>query len=93
MEKILKDLLGEFIEEIDSKELSVGIWSGKIAIKNLKLKRNVLQKASIPIIIKHSSIKGLSIKIPWKNLFESPLVITIDSLLLLCQFSGDSFKG
>jgi vacuolar protein sorting-associated protein 13A/C len=69
LEKILKDLLGEYIEEIDSKELSVGIWSGKISIKNLKLKKNILQKTNIPIIIKHSSIKGLSIKIPWKNLF------------------------
>lgn len=55
----------------------MGIWSGKIDIKNVKLKRNVLQKHRIPVVIKHSSIKGLSLKIPWKNLFGSPLVITV----------------
>lgn len=88
LEKILKELLGEFIEEVDARELTVGVWSGKVDIKSLKFKRDVFAKLRLPLDLLHSSIRGLSLKIPWKNLFGSPLMVTIDSVLLLCAFQG-----
>lgn len=89
LEKLLKETIGEFVEEIDSKELSVGLWSGKVDIKSLKLKKNLFRNYKLPIIIKYSSIKGLSLKIPWKNLFNSPLEVTIESIFILCEFAHD----
>lgn len=71
----------------------MGLFSGKIDIKSLRLKKGLLQKYHLPLVIRHSNIKGLSIKIPWKNLFGSPLVITIDSVLLLCQFAEEGIKS
>lgn len=93
LEKVLRELLGEFIEEIDSKDLSVGVWSGKVEIKSLRLKRSVLQKYLLPLTVRHSCVRGLSLKIPWKNLFGSPLVVTIESVLILCEFAGEGMRG
>jgi vacuolar protein sorting-associated protein 13A/C len=87
LERLLKENLGDFIEEIDSKELNVGLWSGKVDIKNVRLKKHLFQKYKLPIVITYSAIKGLSLKIPWKSLFTSPLVITIDSLIVLCEWA------
>lgn len=70
----------------------MGIWSGKIDIKNIRIKKNILQKHNLPIIIRHSSIKGLGLKIPWKNLFGSPLVITVESVVILCEFAAENIS-
>ena len=77
LEKFLKDYIGGIIEQLDSNELNVGIWSGIIDIKKIRLKSNLFQKLNIPINIKYSAINGLSIKIPWKSLFDSPFVVTV----------------
>ena len=87
MEKLLKDILGDIIEEVDSKQLNIGFWAGKVDINNMRFKPNLLQTYGIPVRIKYSSISTFSVKIPWKNLFSSPLTIDIRSVFVLCEFA------
>lgn len=85
LEKILKDVLGEFIDGIDTKKLNIGIWSGSVEIVNVSLKPKLLATFGLPFRIAYSNISRLSIIIPWKNLFSAPLVIEIDHVLVLAE--------
>jgi vacuolar protein sorting-associated protein 13A/C len=38
---LLNRFLGAYIENFDPKQLNVGIWSGDVKLRNLKLKREV----------------------------------------------------
>ena len=68
----------------------MGLWSGKVDIKQVKLKPNLLQRYKIPVRIVYSALQGLSLQIPWKSIFTSPLVITIESVVVLCNFAEGS---
>ena len=87
LEKILKDVLGEFIDGIDTKKLNIGVWSGSVEIVNVSLKPKLLATLGLPFKIIYSNICRLNIVIPWKNLFSAPLVIEINTILVLAENS------
>ena len=39
LQKLINDLLGEYVEEIDQNKLNVGFWSGVVEITEVKLKK------------------------------------------------------
>ena len=48
LENILKKYLGQFLEGIDSNNLSLGVWSGNVMIENVKLKPDILKILELP---------------------------------------------
>ena len=63
VEKIVQKLLGEYIDGFDSNNLHIGIWSGEVTIKNVRLKKTVLQKLGLPLELKYSIIQHIVLKI------------------------------
>ena len=55
-EKILSDLLnqnlGKFIENIDSKQIGATIFTGKLELKNMKLKETLFDDSPLPFSLK-----------------------------------------
>ena len=41
IENLLKSILGQYIENVDSQKLSVSIWNGQISLSDLKIKDNI----------------------------------------------------
>lgn len=39
VERLLKQVIGEYIEGFNSENLSIGLWSGEVVIKNVALKK------------------------------------------------------
>ena len=48
LENLLEEILGEYVSNISKDQISVGVWSGKIDIKNLKLRKEICQKFGLP---------------------------------------------
>lgn len=80
---ILNRVLGSYVENFDSKQLNIGIWSGDVKLKNLKLKKESLDELKLPINVKFGHIGELSLSIPWSNLKGKPVKIVVEDVYLL----------
>jgi vacuolar protein sorting-associated protein 13A/C len=83
LEKIVNRILGDYVEEFSSDNLHIGIWEGKFLIVNVKLKKNALNKLSLPLNISHSKLGCIQIKIPWGNLGSSKIEIELEGIDLI----------
>jgi vacuolar protein sorting-associated protein 13A/C len=46
---LIDKYLSDYIENIDTSKLHVGIWSGDIVLENLKIKSNALVRSFVPL--------------------------------------------
>ncbi|XP_038556520.1 vacuolar protein sorting-associated protein 13C isoform X2 [Micropterus salmoides] len=86
-ESVVSDLLnkfiGDYVENLDKSQLKIGIWGGNVVLENLKVKENALSEFDVPFKVKAGQIGKLTLKIPWKNLYNEAVVATLDGLYLL----------
>ncbi|KAM6980546.1 intermembrane lipid transfer protein VPS13C [Aplochiton taeniatus] len=86
-ESLVSDLLnrfiGDYVENLDKSQLKIGIWGGNVVLENLKVKENALSEFDVPFKVKAGQVGKLTLKIPWKNLYNDAVVATLDGLYLL----------
>jgi len=58
---ILISYLGEYLQDIDSEKMCVGLWSGSLSLQNLKLKSSAFEKLNFPIKILFGKIGKLDV--------------------------------
>ncbi|GMM27898.1 membrane morphogenesis protein [Martiniozyma asiatica (nom. inval.)] len=80
---VLNRTLGAYIENFDPNQLNIGIWSGDVKLKNLKLKKESLDKLNLPIELKCGHLGDLTLQIPWSNLKSQPVKVLIENVYLL----------
>uniref|UniRef100_A0A670YV26 Vacuolar protein sorting 13 homolog A n=1 Tax=Pseudonaja textilis TaxID=8673 RepID=A0A670YV26_PSETE len=68
---VLNRFLGDYVVNLDSSQLQLGIWGGAVALKNLEIKENALVSTK------------LNLQIPWKNLYTQPVEAVLDEVYLL----------
>jgi len=42
LQKFLEKSIGKYISGIDSNNIQIGLWKGKVDVKNVKLKKDIL---------------------------------------------------
>ena len=86
-ESLVADLvnrfLGDFVENLDKSQLSLGIWGGDVVLNNLYVKENLLDELDLPIRVLYGNIGQLKLKIPWKNLYTEPTIALLDGLYII----------
>ncbi|XP_063050952.1 vacuolar protein sorting-associated protein 13A [Engraulis encrasicolus] len=80
---VLNRFLGDYVVNLDSSQLSLGIWGGDAILKNLEIKENALSQLDIPFKVRAGHIGRLELKIPWKNLYTQSVEATLDEVYLL----------
>uniref|UniRef100_K7FYB4 Vacuolar protein sorting 13 homolog A n=1 Tax=Pelodiscus sinensis TaxID=13735 RepID=K7FYB4_PELSI len=80
---VLNRFLGDYVVNLDSSQLSLGIWGGAVALKNLEIKENALSQLDVPFKVKAGHIGQLNLQIPWKNLYTQPVEAVLDGVFLL----------
>ncbi|XP_017269300.1 vacuolar protein sorting-associated protein 13A isoform X2 [Kryptolebias marmoratus] len=80
---VLNRFLGDYVVNLDSSQLKLGIWGGDAVLKNLEIKENALSQLDIPFKVKAGHIGRLELKIPWKNLYTQSVEATLDGVYLL----------
>jgi vacuolar protein sorting-associated protein 13A/C len=73
VERLLNKILGEYIENFNSENLHIGIWSGQVVLKNIALKKDIVKRLNLPFIIKFSRLGCLKLNVPWKSLTSSKI--------------------
>ncbi|GAA6106773.1 vacuolar protein sorting-associated protein 13A isoform X1 [Tachysurus ichikawai] len=80
---VLNRFLGDYVGNLDSSQLKLGIWGGDAILRNLEIKENALSQLDIPFKVKAGHIGRLELKIPWKNLYTQSVEATLDEVYLL----------
>ncbi|XP_024132153.1 vacuolar protein sorting-associated protein 13A isoform X3 [Oryzias melastigma] len=80
---VLNRFLGDYVVNLDSSQLKLGIWGGNAVLKSLEIKENALSELDIPFKVKAGHIGRLELKIPWKNLYTQSVEATLDGVYLL----------
>ncbi|XP_027262380.1 vacuolar protein sorting-associated protein 13A isoform X6 [Cricetulus griseus] len=80
---VLNRLLGDYVVNLDKSQLSLGIWKGAVALKNLQIKENALSELDVPFKVKVGHIGSLKLKIPWKYLYTQPVEAVLEEIYLL----------
>lgn len=56
---------------------------GNVVLHGLKLKREALDRLNLPIAVYQGYLGKLELQIPWTNLKQQPVVVTISDLYIL----------
>uniref|UniRef100_A0A8D2E0N3 Vacuolar protein sorting 13 homolog A n=1 Tax=Sciurus vulgaris TaxID=55149 RepID=A0A8D2E0N3_SCIVU len=80
---VLNRFLGDYVVNLDTSQLSLGIWKGDVALKNLEVKENALSQLDVPFKVKVGHIGNLKLSIPWKNLYTQPFEAVLEDIYLL----------
>ena len=81
---LLNRLLGAYVENFDPAQLNVGIWSGDVVLKKLKLRNDCLDALNLPINVRYGILGNLVLTVPWSSLKNKPVKITIEDCYMLC---------
>ncbi|GAB1605844.1 hypothetical protein Ahia01_000866700 [Argonauta hians] len=81
--ELMNKFLGNYVENLDRSQLQLGIWGGDAVLTNLDIKASALDDLNLPVRIKVGHIAKTNPKIPWKNLYEEPVVAEVDGIYAL----------
>uniref|UniRef100_A0A7M5X1J9 Chorein N-terminal domain-containing protein n=2 Tax=Clytia hemisphaerica TaxID=252671 RepID=A0A7M5X1J9_9CNID len=80
---LLNKYLGKYVKDIDSENLTIGLWSGKVSLSELELREEALVELDLPIDVNGGYIGQLSVSIPWTSIYVNPVEIEIDEVFIL----------
>ncbi|GAA5849449.1 hypothetical protein JCM5353_001982 [Sporobolomyces roseus] len=80
---LLNKYLGTYVDNLNTSQLNFGVWSGDIKLRNLRLKKDALDKLNLPIDVIEGYLGELTIKIAWHALSSQPVRVRIDDVYLL----------
>ncbi|KAI6203695.1 Vacuolar protein sorting-associated protein 13C [Aphelenchoides besseyi] len=80
---LINRFLGDYIENVNEKQLNLSIWGGDIKLLNLNVKETALDNLDLPIKLKFGCLDKLVLKIPWKNLYKEPVIADVEGLYLI----------
>jgi vacuolar protein sorting-associated protein 13A/C len=74
---VLNKVLGDFLENLDSNQLNLSIFSGTIDLQQLRIKAEALDMLGFPFELKYGFVGKIHVEIPWTSLTSSPLKIEL----------------
>ncbi|XP_014665862.1 PREDICTED: vacuolar protein sorting-associated protein 13D-like [Priapulus caudatus] len=80
---VFNTYVGEYLENLNTDQLSIGLLRGAVELENLPLKRDALKKFDLPLEVKAGFVGKIGLHIPLTKLRSEPWVITIDKLYLV----------
>jgi len=83
---LLNQYLGQFIDDLDAKQLGTSVFAGSIKLSNLTLKQSLFDNSPLPFALKFGRVGRISIKIPFWDMFKSPLIIEIENIFGFIAF-------
>ncbi|GAB6032121.1 vacuolar protein sorting 13 [Chamberlinius hualienensis] len=95
---VLNRFIGDYVQNLDRSQLKLGIWGGDVVLENLELKDSAFAAVDLPVAIVKGRIGKLVLKIPWKDLYNSPVIVNIEEINLLVvpkssyQYDADKEK-
>ncbi|KAI0977813.1 hypothetical protein GJ496_007977 [Pomphorhynchus laevis] len=87
--KILEGYLGDYIENLDTKNLRVALWGGNVELENLRFKSSALADVSSSLSVKAGFLRKLKLFVPWNSFYTQTVKVEVDGLYLLIVPKSD----
>ncbi|XP_074114843.1 vacuolar protein sorting 13C isoform X2 [Cotesia typhae] len=81
--ELLNKILGEYVENLDYKQLKLSLWGGDVILKDLLIKESALDVLDLPIKLEYGRLGKLILKIPFKDIWNGQIDCIIEELYLL----------
>ncbi|RCN43106.1 hypothetical protein ANCCAN_10894 [Ancylostoma caninum] len=79
---VLNNYIGEYLEDLNTDQLSVALLSGQVELENVPLKKTALRKLDLPLEVKAGLLGKLTLSVPITHLRSEPWALKVG--LLLC---------
>ena len=79
---VMNNALGGFIENLDSKNLSIGLLSGIVELNNIKVRQDLFDILPVPFHLKYGNVGKIRVDIPYTSFYSSPLKVEIENVVL-----------
>lgn len=83
--KILNRTLCSFIDNIKSDQLNISLFKGTVNLKDLSLKKTVLDNLPLPFRLEYGYVGKIFMDIPITNIGSSPVKIEISDVFALLK--------
>jgi len=90
IKSILDKVAGEYIQGLNTDNLSIGIFSGDVKIENVSLNPSIIDLLELPLTLRFSKICKLELKVPFKNLGSKPVEVFLDGLYVILNPKAQS---
>jgi hypothetical protein len=71
---------------MDSQQLRMSVFSGVIKLENLTLKHTLFDQSPLPFKLDYGRVGLIYVKIPFWDMFKSPLEIRIENIFGFVKF-------
>lgn len=82
---ILNRVLGNFVENLDSEQLNISLWSGHLVLENVQVKKDIFDSWPVPFSISYGKIGKIFIEVPFTNLSGAPLKIEVSDVFVFVK--------
>eukprot|EP00833_Pecoramyces_ruminatium_P010854 jgi/Orpsp1_1/1184886/evm.model.c7180000091381.1 len=80
---LLNKLIGKYVDNLDTNQLSISVWKGDVVLQNLRLRKDALRQLNLPIDVLEGYLGELVLKFSWSDFKNTPVNINIKDVLLL----------
>ncbi|XP_058806498.1 intermembrane lipid transfer protein Vps13 isoform X2 [Phymastichus coffea] len=81
--ELLNKVLGEYIQNLDYKQLKLSLWGGDVVLKDLLIKESALDMLDLPIKLEYGRLGKLILKIPFKDMWNGQIDAIVEDLFIL----------
>ncbi|KAK3583966.1 hypothetical protein CHS0354_033760 [Potamilus streckersoni] len=80
---VLNTYVGEYVENLNTDQLSIALLQGAVELENLPLKKDALRSLGLPLEVRKGFIGKITLQIPLRRLRSEPWVISMERLYLV----------
>lgn len=82
---MLGKYLEKYIDNFNKENLKLSVWSGKIMLQNVKLRKDIFQQFKLPLELVIGKMGLLKITVPWSALGSQPVDVLIEDILIVVR--------
>uniref|UniRef100_A0A0K0EZ74 Vacuolar protein sorting-associated protein 13D (inferred by orthology to a human protein) n=1 Tax=Strongyloides venezuelensis TaxID=75913 RepID=A0A0K0EZ74_STRVS len=90
---VLNRYVGEYLEDLNTDQLSIALLSGKVELENVPLKKSALSKFDIPIDVKSGVVGKLIVTIPITAIRSEPWIVKLNDVFIVLKSSERQYSG
>uniref|UniRef100_T1J4D0 UBA domain-containing protein n=1 Tax=Strigamia maritima TaxID=126957 RepID=T1J4D0_STRMM len=80
---VLNNYLGQYLENLNTDQLSVGFLQGEVELENIPLRKDALINLDLPVEVRAGFVGKIKLRIPVRRIRSEPWVISIEKLYLV----------
>jgi vacuolar protein sorting-associated protein 13A/C len=88
---VVNQVLGEYISNLQTDQLELGIWDGQVKLQNLRLKDDIFRKLKIPVDVVDGVVGEINLSIPWSDLARKPLKIGLKDVYVIAALQSSDW--